>query len=287
MKTVLFSLCRAHRQTSVPSLCFGLLAACAAGIMLLAAAPARADEFPDRFGLRLGGYAIQNASTIVRLDSINAPIGTYVDFQNTLGGDTSSTVFRLDGFFRFNENHALLFSGYDVKFTGSRVLDRDIIWDGQTYPISASVDSKLEFNIYKLSYQYSAYHNDAVELGASFGLFVMRSSVSISAGRLGLADSQSVTAPLPVFGLFADYKFTPRLSAYYNYQFFFINYEDKIRGGLQDFLFGLEYRLLRHVSLGAAYNRFNVNMKANRDDSSTLYLNTSWNGGMLYAAVYF
>jgi hypothetical protein len=89
-----------------------------------------------------------------------------------------------------------------------------------------------------------------------------------------------------VWGLFADYNFTPRFSIYYNYQFFFINYQDKVRGGLQDFIFGLEYRVFRNVALGAAYNRFGLNMEL-KQDKTTLNLNTNWNGGMLYAAVYF
>jgi hypothetical protein len=89
-----------------------------------------------------------------------------------------------------------------------------------------------------------------------------------------------------VFGLYADYNFTPRFSAFYNYQFFFINYEDKVKGGLQDFLIGLEYRLFRNFSLGAAYNRFGMAMEIKKENT-TLNLSTNWNSGLLYGALYF
>jgi hypothetical protein len=260
-----------------------------AAFMLLAGAVragAEEEQLPDRFGLRFGGYNITSADTIMRLDSANAPIGTYIDFHDTLGGDTRATVFRLDGFYRFNEHHSLGVSWYAIKFTGSRVLDRDLNWGDQTYPINTQVDSELKFDVYKLNYQYSVFHNDKVELGASFGLHIMKTFAGINASGISQSQSESVTAPLPVFGLFADYNFTPRFSVFYNYQFFFINYEDKVRGGLQDFLFGLEYRVFRNVALGAAYNRFGLHMKAKQDER-TLYLDTNWNGGMLYAAVYF
>jgi hypothetical protein len=266
-----------------------LIAVSVVAVFMLAGAVragAEEEQLPDRFGLRLGGYNIKSADTIMRLDAANAPVGAYIDFRDTLGGETRATVFRLDGLYRFNEHHGLGFSWYSIKFTGSRVLDRDIVWGDQTYPISTKVDSEIKFDVYKLNYQYSVYHNDKVELGASFGLHIMKTFAGISASGISQSQNESITAPLPVWGLFADYNFTPRFSIYYNYQFFFINYQDKVRGGLQDFIFGLEYRVFRNVALGAAYNRFGLNMEL-KQDKTTLNLNTNWNGGMLYAAVYF
>ena len=265
-----------------------LMAASVVAVLLFAGA-ARAgveEPLPDRFMLRLGGYNISNANTIMRLDAANAPVGAYIDFNETLGGDSRATVVRADGLFRFNDNHALGFAVYNVRFNGSRVLGRDIEWGGQTYPLSTQVDSELKFDVYKLNYQYSLFHNEEAELGASFGFHIMRVSAGIAASGINQAKSEAVTAPLPVWGLYANYNFTPRFSVYYNYQFFFIDYEDKFRGGLQDFLFGLEYRLFRNVALGAAYNRFVMRVEI-KEDVATLNLDTNWNGGMLYAAVYF
>ncbi len=259
-----------------------------AAFVLAAAGWAGAEEelLPDGFMLRAGGYRIQNSDTILRLDANNLPVGTYVDFHDTLGGDNQTTIFRLDGLYRFNDKHGLGFSYYSLKFTGSRVLDQDIQWGDVTFPINAKVDSEIKFDVYKLNYQYSLFHNNKVELGASFGLHIMKMSASITA--IGIAESQSeaVTAPLPVFGLYADYNFTPRFSAFYTYQWFFVNYKDKIKGGLQDFLIGLEYRVFRNVALGIAYNRFALEVES-KGDATTLHVDTSWNGGMLYGAVYF
>ncbi len=251
-----------------------------------ASAWAEDELLPDRFMIRLGGYNIRSADTIVRLDADGLPIGTYVDFQDTLGGDTSKTVFRMDGRYRFNDKHGLIFSWYALRFTGSRVLDRDIQWGDQIFPVNAQVSSELKFDVYKLSYQYSVYHNDKVELGASVGLHTMHVFANINAPSIGESQGDAITAPLPVLGLFADYNFTPRFSAYYNYQWFFINYQDQIKGGLQDFLIGLEYRVFRNVGLGFAYNRFALNAEA-KGNAKTLNINTNWSGGMLYASVYF
>jgi len=257
-------------------------------MVLLQAGPAFAEDeqFPDRFMLRLGGYHARSADTIMRLDANNFPVGAYIDFDQTLGGDTSTTVARMDGLYRFNDKHGLGLSWYALKFKGSRVLSKELTWGDHTYAASTQVDSEIKFDVYKLNYQYSLFHNEKVELGALFGFHIMRAFAGISASGTVLSQGQAITAPLPVFGLFADYNFTPRFSAFYNYQWFFINYQDKVRGGLQDFMIGLEYRLFRHVALGAAYNRFALSLEA-KGDAATLNLNTNWNGGMLYGAVYF
>jgi hypothetical protein len=243
------------------------------------------EQLPDAFSLKVGGYFIRNADTIMRLDSNNLPIGTYIDFSDTLGGDTTTSVVRTDGLFRFNENHGLGFGWYAFRLRGTRVLEKDITWGNVTFPIGVTVDSEIKFDLYKLNYQYSLFHNDKVELGALIGFNVTRVSAGISGNNLE-AQSEAVTAPLPVIGLFADYNFTPRFSAFYNYQWFFINYQDKAKGGLSDFLIGFEYRLFRHFSLGVAYNRFIANLELKRENSD-LTFNTNWNGGMLYGALYF
>jgi len=251
-----------------------------------AARAAEEEKLPDKFGLRLGGYYIKNADTVARLDANNAPVGAYIDFHDTLGGERTATVVRLDGLYRFNERQGLGFAWYDVKLAGSRMLDKDIQWGGLTYPVNTQVDSDLKFNVYKLNYQYSLFHNEKAELGASVGLHVMDISANVSSSGSNQSQGQSVTAPLPVWGLYASYNFTPRFSTYYTYQLFNINYEDKVIGGLQDFLLGLEYRLFRNFALGVAYNRFALHLKA-KGDVTTLNLDTNWNGGMLYGAVYF
>lgn len=256
--------------------------------VMTACTPAWAEEeqLPDRFMLRLGGYQVRDANTIVRLEANNQPAGAYIDFNETLGGETSTTVFRLDGLYRFDERHGIGLGWYGLKFNGSKVLDKEIDWAGRIYPVNTKVDSEIKFGIYKVDYQYSLFHNDKAELGASFGFNIMKISTSVIAQGINQSGSKSVSAPLPVWGLFADFKFTPRFSAYYNYQFFFVNFQDKTKGGIQDFLFGLEYRLFRNVALGAAYNRFGMQLES-KGETATLNFATNWNGGMLYGAVYF
>jgi len=273
------------RRFSVLTIIMGALICLA----LLQAGPAFAEDekYPDKFMLRLGGYSVSNAETLARLDANNAPVGAHIDFTKDLGLDTKATVARLDGLYRFNEHHGLGFAWYALKFTGSRDVGRDINW-GNLPPITfgTRVDSEIRFDVYKINYQYSVFHNDQAELGVLAGFHFLKTFVGFNAVGIGETKNTAVTAPLPVLGLFADYHFTPRMSAYYNLQFFSVNYENKVKGAMQDFLLGMEYRLFKNVALGVAYNRFVVNLEIIAD-AATLTLNTGWHSGMLYGSLYF
>ena len=124
-----------------------LFAASLVTALALAGAARAQEKLPDTFSLRLGGYNIRNADTVMRLDANNAPLGTYIDFADTLGGERKATIVRMDGLYRFNERHGLGFSWYQMKLTGSRVLERDIQWGGQTFPAGSQVDSRLNFDV--------------------------------------------------------------------------------------------------------------------------------------------
>lgn len=268
---------------------FSALAIAALALPGAGRAAAAEEPLPDQLSLRLGGYNVRNSNTIVRRDSNGFPAGAYIDFNDTLGGESTATVLRFDGLYRFNTHHALGFSWYAINFTGSRVLDTTINWGDQTYPVNFQLDSKLEFDVYKLNYQYSLLNDEKTELGALFGFHVLKTVISLdgfASGGAVQSNSESVTAPLPVFGLFARYNFTRELAVYYNYQWFFVNYQDTVKGGLQDFILGLEYRLVENVSLGIAYNRFALHLEA-KNNSSTTFVDTNWNGGMLYAGLHF
>jgi len=252
------------------------------------AAPAAAEDkaFPDRWMFRLGGYQVSDADTLVRLDANSLPVGVFIDFAQTLGGQTSASVARFDGLYRFNDKHGLGFSWYALRFKGFRDLQTEIDWGGEAYPIGTTVDSQINFDVYKINYQYSVLNSAEAELGGLIGLHVMKAGVGLSAAGIGQARSEAVTAPLPVLGLYARYNFTPRFSMYYNFQFFFIDYQDTVKGGLQDSLVGLEYRLFRNFAAGVALNRFNMSLES-KEENATLFVETRWRGAMLYGTLYF
>ena len=251
-----------------------------------AAAPEEPTEaFPNRFMLRGGLFYFSKLRTTASADSKVAPVGASIDFNRTLGLDTSAFSGRVDAYFRFNDYNAIGASWYRFRLSGSRRLDTQIEWDGMTYPINAQVDSSFDQDIYKLNYRLSFYHNPDIEFGASAGFNVQHYHIALNASGIGQSQSEALTAPLPVFGAYVNYNFTPRLLLNGEYEFFFLDF-DNASGSLQDFIVALEYRLFKNMAVGGAFDFYSMN--ARYENSTTIFtVDQTWHALMLYAAIYF
>jgi len=96
--------------------------------------------------------------------------------------------------------------------------------------------------------------------------------------------NETLTVPLPSFGLFVNYNITPRLQFQTRADFFYIrvgNYE----GSMFEYYFGLEYRLFRHFAVGAAYDR----LAADLQDTSRggFEFDLAYNLAFFYGTLYF
>jgi hypothetical protein len=243
-------------------------------------------EYPDRFMLRLAGLFITNSSTVFRLDSKTLPIGMYVDFADTLGGQSSTTSYRTDLRYRFNDRHAVDFSWYRIVLTGSKtLLDTELTIGDRVFPLYVHVNSEIATDIYKLTYQYSVFHNADAEIAGMVGFHVMNLGLGVSATDVPVSIKEYVLAPLPVLGVGASANLMPELEAYMQYQLFFINFENQFRGGLSDFVLGLEYRVIPNVAVGGAMNMFQMGLVA-ENERRLLTIKDSYIGMMAYLSLY-
>jgi hypothetical protein len=220
--------------------------------------PAHAKDQPsDKFKISLGGYTLARNETEMSLTERNTGAGVSISPEDTLGLQTEQTVFRLDGRYRFNPEHSLSFSWYSISIDGTKQIEEQIDWvdengDPITIPIGARVDTQMDYDIYKLSYLWSFYHCDKVELAAGLGLHITRIAVGLQAETTSSgidARDASLTLPLPVLSFGLSYNVTNKLSWYLKSETFSIEL-DEWTGTYNDNSLGVDYRLLKNVSVG-------------------------------------
>jgi hypothetical protein len=243
-----------------------------------------AEEFPDRMALRVGGFMVRNFDTTFRLDSTGSPLGATIDFGDTLGGEASANVARVDGYYRFNPKHRVDVSYYNVRRQGSRTLDVDIQFGDESFSINDMVDSEIKTGVLKLGYTYSFYHNDDVELGVSLGLHTSIVRVSL-ASSTGQSEADSVTAPLPVVGFLMEYHITPRWTSKVTAQYFFFN-GFGFRGLLTDAILATEYRFTKHFGAGIGLNHY-ANGLEYEGDNVVLTERSAFTGLLAYVSTSF
>jgi hypothetical protein len=239
-----------------------------------------------------GGWAyVFGATANVAVGGPVLGVGTNVDFTQTLGGDTSTDALRIDTLYRFNERHAIGFSWYRVGLSGDKNLNQQIQVRDTIISAGAFTQTSLSFNTYRLIYNYSFYRNEKVELGVSPGLYMMKTNFNFTGqGTINGAPgsvvvvNEQLTLPLPSIGLVANYNITPKLQFQSRYDVFYLSIGE-YSGSMFEFYAGLEYRVIRHLALGAAYDRLQADLRG--DGHQGFKADFSYNLAYVYATLYF
>jgi hypothetical protein len=266
------------------------LALCASTFPMIASAEDAPSPLTDSFLLSLGSFTL-DTDTEVRLDGDTSG-GTPVDWENTFG-DSDSTRFRIDGFWRFADRHKLRFLWFNRSRSQSADLDRDIEWGDVTYPVNARVEGEFDFDVYELAYEYAFLRRDSYEISGTFGLHYTDLAVALqgeadTGGGVIEADVReeaSVGAPLPVIGLRGMWTLPYDLWIDASAQFFYLSI-DEYDGSLQDYRVMLTWQPRKWAGIGIGYNRFefDVDVDASRFQGS---LNWVYQGPMLSYSVLF
>jgi hypothetical protein len=256
--------------------CRALLAA------LLLPGPAMADAQSsgmEKASLSLGVFLTHRDSS-TRLDASAGDPGTDVDLENDLGLNRSESVFRVDAFYRFNEAHRIDLSWFDLSRSSSKQIERDIEWNGTSYPIDTAVNSQFDLDIYKVAYTWSFWRKDRNFLGATGGLYIADTGTSLSADSIGAREVASATAPLPVIGLRGLYFLTQKWSVRASSEVFLYEYGDW-DGELVDLYLGLDYELSDRIAVGVGFNTVTFDLGVSKENL-TGQLDWGYSGGLVF-----
>ncbi len=242
-------------------------------------------EYPDKIMFRLGAYVVGDARTNFTILS-DAGIGAGINFEDDLGGDTRDTIPRLDAYYRFNDNHRIEFTAFNVDRDGRKTLTVDLTIGNETYLASETVQSSIDYTLYKIGYAYSFYHSPDVELSLSAGLNITKYDYSFNTVGGGKNEADGVTAPLPVFGLLLDYTIAPRWHLNYRAESFFIEIENSYRGSLLINEVSIDYRIFKNFAIGAGIARQSIDLEI-RDDKWDGSMTDSYRGLTAYGTLYF
>lgn len=295
---------RKHRFVSVRFLPLPVVLLATMGLLFAGFQPAGAEEstpqesLPDRFMLRGGWAYVFRADTELGINGTSG-IGAIVDLNDALNTKREDHAWKIESLFRFNPKHSIGFSYYDVRRNGFKEITDSIAIGDTTYGVGSQLRNNLDIKLYRFFYNYSFHHDDKVELAASLGMYI----ADIQAGFSGnfsctgspnctgtpqtvLAEEGRLFAPLPTIGLVLNYNFTPRLLGQARFDWFYVEFS-QFKGFMTELYFGLEYRLFKHVAVGAAFNRLDLNVKYEPETRAGWQVRNDWNMVYLFGSLYF
>ncbi len=233
----------------------------------------------ERAGIIVGTFVTDRASE-TRLDSTTST-GTDIDLEADLGLETSTTVGRFGAYVWIKPRQRFDFSYFDLSRSADHRIEETIDFGDETFTINTIVSTENKLKILKTDYTFAPLTRDRGYLGVTGGLYIGSLKFSISEPTFGMAETEDVTAPLPVLGFRGEFDITDRITLGGASQWFAIDAGD-VSGRLHDFYLGADYRFGKRMAVGLGYNTVSMNVEADDIDGRTGRLDWSYDGWLLY-----
>ena len=243
------------------------------------AAGAQPTRGAERGSIVLGAFITDRQST-TRLDSDSGE-GTEIDMEDDLGLESSTNVARIGGYLWFGRRHRFDAAYFNLSRESSFPIQETIDFGDETFQINTVVETESDLTIIKTDYTFAAVAKDRGWLGVTAGLYIAETSFALSQPSLGRAESEDITAPLPLFGLRGDYAINDRITLRGAAQWFSLDTGD-VDGRLTDFYVGADYGFGQRMAVGLAYNKVSMNIGAQEEDGFEGRLDWGYDGLMLY-----
>ncbi len=250
---------------------FLVLGICGATLMSAVVPAAQADDslIQERGQISLGTFT-NNSEMKIRVDA-EGDQGSVVDWGNTFG-DKDVTRFRIDGLWRINPRHHVRVMYTDYSREASETIDRDIEWQGDTFPASATVRSHLGFTIIEAAYEYAFVSSDKYELVASAGLHYTKMEASLKAtidaggggGAVEVGGPAEVNAPLPVIGARGMWRMGGNFYLDGQVQYFALSFDD-FDGSILNYRAAVIWQPKKYIGVGVGFDSFNIDVDVEKD----------------------
>jgi hypothetical protein len=243
-----------------------------AAAVLAGLSTAASAELPqDRFwgGLE---YFYPTISSTARIDATaTARPGTEIKLEDELDlSDRKGTPYIGLGM-RLGDNWRIEFEYYDLKRTATKTITRQIDFGDTSFPIGATINTKFDSTIYRLTGGWSFVKNQQAEAGVSFGFHVTDFETQLSGqgtGPLGLGfqrEAHDALVPLPTVGLYGTYMITPQVALRGRVDFLSLEYQD-YDGRLVNWMAAIDWRFAKNVGAGVGYRYVDYRLDATKSD---------------------
>jgi hypothetical protein len=241
-------------------------------LVALLAAPLFAQDsllFP-RFSITAGTSA-GDFETNARIDPDDQSTeGTLISFERDLGLEDAKTLARFGLQWRPFARHELAASHFAASREGFEEIDREIVFRDEVYPVQALVTTEFDLDYWSATYTYWARRGPRDGFGISLGLATLAFDASVIAERpeesVTITQEANTDVPVALAGVQGRVAFLEKLHGEASVSTLpRVTIEDYTGSALTGTA-RLEYRPLRWLGVGAAYNYFRLDVDVEAAD---------------------
>jgi hypothetical protein len=204
--------------------------------------------------------------TDLRIDPTLATPGTLINAEDDLGLDDSDLLPLAEITMLPGERHLVRLSGFGMRRSAQKRINRTIVFDDQTYQANELVDSTLNLTMLGLTYGYSVAKLDRVDVALTFGIQVIEVEANAVVRSRVVRDAETGVTPLPLAGIEGRYDFNERWSAEMRLQYISVEF-DEIDGSVMDARASITWRKNPYLVFGLGYRSFGVEVDSQDVDT--------------------
>ena len=182
---------------------------------------------------------------------------TTIDGEKDLGFNKEVGTFLANFQWRISRRSHVMVNYYNVKRNSNHTLQKDIIFEDNTYYANSSVNTFFNTAIYQFSYGYSILSKPKYEAGLFIGTHIVgaKSGISLNGTSNGASVSNDFgfTAPLPDIGVWGGYAASDRFAINADISYFALTANNNT-GRLLAFNLNFIYRLIKRLDLSLGYS---------------------------------
>ncbi|MCF6241204.1 MAG: hypothetical protein L3J74_07655 [Bacteroidales bacterium] len=237
------------------------------------------------------GAFVSGVVSKVRFGNKQLGIGIDVNLEDALGLNSTNFVFRGAALYRFGKTrrHAIKAAYFAFLRTSNKILETELEFNDDVYPIGTEIHSILNFTIIKFAYDYSFFKDDRVNMGIGGGFYIMPVKFELSIANNQSNEIVHFTAPLPYLSLHTDFKIVPKLYLKQGIDLLYVQL-GHTTGAILDINIRMEHNTWKHFGFGGGLDFYKIAMRSESSKSNFDFIGNiemGYTGLLIFAKYYF
>jgi hypothetical protein len=230
-----------------------------------------ASPTDDRVRVTLGAVRVSTETTL-RVDSSTGVQGTTVAGEDQFGLNPSDFEAKFQVMVRAGERNRLWLDYFSLDRTGSAVIAEPIVFRNVVIQPGDPLQSELDLRLLTLTYGYSFWHGEKLELAATLGISAVQiqATAKVTTNAVHLDQMEDEAGPFATPGIAATWAVSKRFYFDGRVQYLSLRVKD-LDGSLGMAELNVLYRFRPNVSFGLGYEEVKAHLASVKTDDSGLF----------------
>jgi hypothetical protein len=209
------------------------------------------------------GLMQESTRTDFRIDSTAGQPGTLVNAEDDLGLDKSRIGPKFQALLRFGERNRLRFDYFRLERNGFKVIDQPVAFRDVNLIITDPVHTDLNLKMLSVTYGYSFWRSDKLEIAGTFGVNLMDidARVRVQQDPRRIDERETKAGPFPQVGIDLTWAISHRFYIDTRAQYLKVNINE-FDGSIGFYEFAALYRWRPNMSFGLGVSLFKADVNS-------------------------